>query len=342
MRVALLVGAGQIAIEQAAVPQPGPGQVLLRVRAVGVCGSDLKYFKGHLQPGTDYPLLLGHEFTGQFVNVGPGVADWKPGDRVACAPDRPCGACEWCRKGAVNVCPNVRFAASEGVPGCLSDYYVADTSQLYAIPENLDVADAVVFEPLAIALHCVENLVKPQPGQTCAIIGCGTIGLTMLEIARLHGVQTIYAADLTQDRIDAAARLGATGVCNATDDDFEQFVMDSTDGRGVDIVLEAAGQEPAILQAFRLACVHGRVLIEGIPYVDVVPVDMTAARKKELRIVVGRRSCHMDGRALELLADGTVDVATYSGHKWPLDQAQDAFAAARDRTGGVIKSIITP
>lgn len=342
MKCAMVTGPRRVEIADMTKPSAGRGQVLLKVCAVGICGSDLKYFAGHLQPGTGYPLLLGHEFTGEIVEVGSGVEGYEVGMKVACAPDRPCGECEWCLKGETNVCPNVKFAASDGVPGCLSEYYVATVPQLYPIPAGLDVVDAVLFEPFAIALHMVENVIKPSGGETWAIIGSGTIGLTMLLAAKMHGASRVYASDYAQDRIDLAAKLGADAVCNASKADFGDLVVRETDGRGVDIVVEAGGTQESIWQSFSLASIHGIVVIEGIPHEEPVTVDITAARKRELTILVGRRSRHKDDRALELLADGTVDSRLFTAARFPLERAQEAFDAAKDRTGGTIKAVITP
>jgi len=338
----MLVGPGRMEPEEAPIPQPGRDDVLLKVKAVGVCGSDLKQFTGHLMPDTDYPLLLGHEFTGQIVACGGDVKGYAVGDFVACAPDRPCGTCEWCRKGEANVCPNVRFCAAEGVPGVLSEYYVAHVSQLYAIPEGLDPVHAVLFEPFGVGLHALETLIRPTGGESYAVLGCGVIGLSMLAAARLHDAGPIFASDLTLERTQAARRLGADAVCHAAVEDFEQFVLDQTDGRGVDIVLEAGGTVEAALQSFRLAAIHGKVVIEGIPYADIIPLDMTAARRRELQIVFGRRSIAKDARALELMAAGVLKSDIVKTGRWPLAQAQTAFECARDRLDGVIKAVVTP
>ncbi|MGD2176127.1 MAG: alcohol dehydrogenase catalytic domain-containing protein, partial [Candidatus Brocadiaceae bacterium] len=184
MRSAQLVGPSQIDVREAPVPEPGPEEVLIRVRAVGICGSDVAIFRGELQAETSYPYVLGHEFSGEVAAVGSQVADIEVGDRAACAPDRPCGNCEWCRKGETNVCPSVRFAASHGEPGCLCDYYVVHASQVHPIGDSVGFAEAALCEPTAIGLHVVENLVQPEGGETYAIVGAGPDGLTILWAAR--------------------------------------------------------------------------------------------------------------------------------------------------------------
>jgi L-iditol 2-dehydrogenase len=338
----MLVGPSRMEPEQVPVPTPGTDDVLLKIHAVGVCGSDLKQFEGCMQPGAGFPLLLGHEFTGQIVECGRNVRGFAAGDFVACAPDRPCGACEWCRKGEANVCPNVRFCAALGVPGVLSEYYVANASQLYAIPAPLDPVHAVLFEPFAVGLHAVETLVRPTGGETYAVIGCGVVGLSMLAAARLNGAGRIFASDLTIERVQVASRLGADAVCHAATDDFERFILDHTDGRGVDVVLEAGGTPEATLQSFRLAAIHGHVVMEGIPHADLVPIDTAAARRRELQVHFGRRSTNMDARALDLMAGGAMSADHVKLGRWPLDQAQAAFECARDRLDGVIKAAVTP
>jgi len=339
MRAAVVVEPNRIEIQQVPVPEPGPDEVLIRVMAVGVCGSDLHFFVGRLQAETAYPMVLGHEFAGTIAALGPGVTGYEVGQRVACAPDRPCGRCEWCLKGETNVCPNVRFAASHGVPGCLCDYYVVHTSQLYPIPDSLRFEQAALFEPVAIGLHVVENLARPKGGEIYAVMGAGPDGLAVVYSARQNDASHIYASDLLEPRLAAARRLGADQTCNAAQEDFLQFVLDRTGGRGADVVVEAAGAVRAIEQTFSAACIHGKVLVLGIPPVDSLEMHITAARRRELTFVACRRTVGKYRRALDLIGRGELDLLIT--HRFPLEQAQQAFECARDRADGVIKAMIT-
>jgi L-iditol 2-dehydrogenase len=340
MRSAQLVEPNRLEIRSVPVPRPGVGEVLIRVRAVGICGSDVNIFRGDLQKETVLPYVLGHEFSGEVAAIGPGVEGVSPGDRVACAPDRPCGQCEWCSRGEANVCPHVRFAASHGEQGCLCDYYVVHHSQVYLIPPTTGLAEAAVFEPVAIGLHVVENLLKPTQGDLFAIMGAGPDGLAILAAARENGAGRVYVSDLVPERLEAATRIGADGACDVSERDFVSFVRERTDGRGVDCVVEATGSPAAICQVVHLPAIHGRAVVLGIPPVDAIELDMAAARRKELTVTWARRTVGKYARALELIASSRANTDVLITHRFPLEQVQSAFECVRDRRDGVLKAVV--
>ena len=318
--------------------------MLVRVRAVGLCGSDTHYFAGRRdhEPQTVYPFVLGHEFSGEVAELGKGVKGIKQGARVGCAPDLPCGKCEWCRKGERNVCPNVRFAGSGGVEGCLAEYYLVHESQLHPIPDALGFAEATIAEPLAIGLHIVDNLVRPAGGESYAVIGAGPIGLVTVFAARRARAGRILVADRLPERLDAAGKLGADDACLVPGKDFTEFVRAATGGRGADVAVEAAGEVETIEQVFHLVAVHGLVIIEGIPDKSHAPVNVDVARRREMRVIFGRRSLGKTDEALALVASGEFDAGVMITHRFPLEEAQTAFEHARDYKDGAIKVVVEP
>ena len=343
MKSCVLVEPNRLEIQEKPGPAPGPGEVLVRVRAVGICGSDTHYFAGWRdhEPSTVYPFVLGHEFAGEVAETGPGVDSVVEGARVMCSPDRPCGRCEWCASGLENVCPNVQFAGSAGVEGCLSQYYVVNVSQLHQLPDSVGFAEATLCEPLAIGLHIIDNLVQPCAGESCAVIGAGPIGLVSTFCARLRGMGDVFASDRVKARAKAASRYGANETCEVEGDrDFEHFIAGRTGGRGVDVVIEAGGEASSIAQAALLARVHGRVVIEGIPPGGEAPLCADAARRKELTVIFGRRSLRKTREALDLVEAGTFDARGLITHEFPLQEAQSAFECTRDYRDGVIKAVI--
>jgi len=344
MKTAVLAEPNHIEIQDRPVPEPGPGQVLIRVRAVGLCGSDTHYFAGKRdhEPQTVYPFVLGHEFAGEVAALGEGVKDVREGMRVGCAPDKPCGECEWCRKGELNVCPNVKFAGSGAVEGCLAEYYLVHRSQLHPLAEGLGFAEATIAEPLAIGLHIVDNLVRPSGGESVAVIGAGPIGLVTTFAARRAGVGTIYVADKQTERLDAARKFGANETCLVPQSDFAEFVKDATAARGVDVAVEAAGEIEAIEQVIHLPAIHGLVVIEGIPDTSYAPIHVDIARRREMRIIFGRRSLGKTNEALSLVARGEFDAGVLVTHRFPLDETQAAFEHARDHKDGAIKVVVEP
>lgn len=344
MKTAVLLHPNRIEIQERPAPQPGPDDVLIRVRAVGICGSDTHYFAGRrdYEPQTVYPFVLGHEFSGEVAAVGERVTDIELGTRAVCAPDITCGECEWCKKGETNVCPNVRFAGSGGVTGCLSEYFLVRRSQVHPIPDTLGFAEATLAEPLAIGLHIVDNLVAPKGAETYAVIGVGPIGLCTVFAASRRGAGRIYAADLHANRLEAARKLGAHRTCLVPQDDFVRFVHEQTGGRGVDVAVEAAGELEPMRQLTRLACIHGLAIIEGIPPSGEATIAIDAARRRELTLIFGRRSLRKTDEAIRLIADGDFDPSVMLTHQFPLAETQWAFEYARDYKDGVIKAIVTP
>ncbi len=345
MRSAVLVEPNRIEIQERPRPIPQPEEVLVRVRAVGICGSDTHYFAGWRdhESSTVYPFVLGHEFSGEVAEVGAAVNDVKEGMRVLCAPDRPCGDCEWCVKGQENVCPQVAFAGSAGVEGCLSEYYIVHHSQVHPIPDNVEFKAATVCEPLAIGLHNIDNLVGPDKGESFAVIGSGPIGLVSSFCARLRGAGDVFAADRIEARLDAALQYGATDICRVEkESDFVDFIAARTDGKGADVVLEAGGEKSSITQAAKLARIHGLVVIEGIPSGGDAPFDVDSARRRELSLVFGRRSLKKTDEAIDLIASGEFDAGRMITHELPLEETQAAFELCRDYSDGVIKAIVYP
>jgi len=342
MKTAVLLEPNRIEIQDRARPEPGPDEVLIAVRAVGICGSDTHYFAGWRdhEPDTVYPFVLGHEFSGEVAALGENVTGIEPGRPVCCAPELPCGECEWCRRGERNVCPNVRFCASGGFPGCLSEYYVIHKSQVHPLPEGLGFAEATLAEPLAIGLHVVDNLVRPAGGETYGIIGAGPIGLVTTFAAARRDASAIYVAEKRAERADAALHMGADKTCLVPNADFEELIRSETDGRGVDVAVEAAGELDAVAQVLRLARIHGIAVIEGIPPAGEAAVAIDAARRRELTVIFGRRSVGKTDEALGLIASGQFDARLMITHHFPLTEAQAAFECARDYKDGAIKIVI--
>jgi L-iditol 2-dehydrogenase len=236
----------------------------------------------------------------------------------------------------------VRFAASHGEPGCLSEYYAVHAGQLYPIAQSVEFEEAALFEPMATGLHIVENLVKPEGGESYAIMGAGPDGLTALCAARHNGASAVYVSDLVPERLQAALKMGADEVCDARGQDFVEFLLERTQGRGVDVAIEAAGAVPAIQQVFLATAIHGRAVVLGIPRQDRVEINLTAARRRELTFIAARRTVGKYPRALEYIQKGWLDAEVMITHRFPLDRVQEAFELVRDRRDGVLKAMIVP
>jgi L-iditol 2-dehydrogenase len=335
VKAARLHGVGDIRIADEDRPTPCAGESLVRVTAVGLCGSDLHWFSegGIGDAQILHPLVLGHEFAG-IIEGGP-----NDGRRVAVDPACPCGACEQCLEGNRNLCPTVRFAGHGTNDGGLRDYLAWPTTLLHPVPDALSDADAAMLEPLGVALHA-HDLGKTRVGGVVAVIGCGPIGLCLVQLARAAGACQVVALEPLGHRREAAAAMGADIVIDADAADVHAALAEATLGRGVDVVFEAAGNDAAVALAVAAARPGGRVVLAGIPGQDTTTFPASVARRKGLTIQLSRRMKEAYPRTTRLVVDGLVDVSSIVSHVFPLARADDAFSAACDRVG--LKVIVSP
>lgn len=341
MKALRLYAPRDLRIDDVPRPETGPGEALIRVRAVGVCGSDVHYYvDGHIGDAVPtLPFTLGHEFAGEIVGLGPGVDGPPVGTRVAADPAIPCGRCETCLDGNPNCCPNVRFPGSAPVEGSLSEYYAHPAELCVPLPESLDYADGAMLEPLGVVVHAL-TLAKIRPGDTVAIVGGGPIGLMILQVSLASATGAVYLIEPIAERRALAARLGASGVCDPTSDDPVEWLMDQTEARGVDIAIEAAWGAEAVGHAVRMARPAGKVLLVGIPREDIVTYPAGAARRKGLSILMSRRMKFVYPRAISLVARGVVDLGVFLTHRFPLERAAEAFELVASVSDGVVKAMI--
>jgi L-iditol 2-dehydrogenase len=328
MRVLRLHGAGDLRLHTEPDPLPGPGEALLRVTAVGLCGSDLHWFveAGIGDAQLARPLVLGHEFAGVIENGE------RRGERVAVDPAIQCGACQFCLEGNPNLCAALRFAGYETEDGALREYVAWPTRCLYSLPDSLTDADGVMLEPLGVAIHAVD-LGHLKTGMTVGVFGCGPIGLLVLQVARAAGATRLIATDKLPHRLEAARSFGATAVFQATDGQESAEVLAATNGRGVDVSFEVAGENEAVETAIAAAKPGGRVILVGIPAEDRTAFTASLARRKGLTIKLSRRMKRVYPRAIRLVESGMVDVRSLVSHRFPLEEFDRAFSIAHRREG---------
>jgi L-iditol 2-dehydrogenase len=320
-----LHGVGDIRIEDEPVPEPGPGEALVRVTAVGICGSDLHWWDegGIGDAQISHPLVLGHEGAG-VIEAGP-----RAGERVAIDPAIPCGACRECRSGYRNLCPRIRFSGHGRTDGMMREFMAWPAELLHPLPAELSDADGAVLEPLGVALHAYDLGHLPLGG-TAAVIGCGPIGLLMIQILRAAGAESVVAADPLPHRREAAAQAGADRVAGP----------EAPAGDGVDVAFEIAGTNDAVRLAMDVTRPGGRVVLAGIPGDDLTAFRASAARRKGLTIAMVRRMNEAYPRAISMAARGRVDLGSLVSHRVPLAEISSAFTAAARRTG--LKVIVEP
>ncbi|GIV74005.1 alcohol dehydrogenase catalytic domain-containing protein [Caldilinea sp.] len=341
-----LHGPRDLRVERVPKPDPpGPGQVLLRVTAVGVCGSDLHTYQDARIGDTvvETPLILGHEFAGVVEAVGPESYDGnfqplRPGTRVAVDPAQPCGRCEMCEQGHPNLCHRLHFCGTYPDPGSLSEYMVMPAHSCFPIPDAMDDASAALLEPLGIAIHAVD-LAKVRVADSAVILGAGPIGLYILQVARLAGADPVYVVDQFPWRLALAARYGGVPI-NFKEVDPVAAIREATAGRGVDIAIEAAWADHSIQWAAEMARLGGRLVLVGIPGPDKLEMKHSTARRKGLTIRLSRRMKHVYPRAIKLWASGVVDLTGIVSHRFSLERTPEAYALNEQYADNVVKIVI--
>ena len=328
---------GDVRIEEEPVPEPDAGEALVRVTAVGLCGSDRHWLVdgGTGDVALERPLILGHEIAG-IVETGR-----HRGRLVAVDPAIPCLRCEPCRTGSAHLCLELRFAGHGRTDGALRERMAWPERCLHPLSDSVGNLAGAFVEPLAVAIHALE-LAGPIDGATVGVVGCGPIGLLLVARARAAGAAAIVAMDPHRHRRAAAMELGATAVIDVTDNaDERALAVAATGGRGIDVVIDAAGEAQAVETAIEIARPGGQVVLVGIPPDDRTSFRASTARRKGLTIRVARRSTEAAfRRAVELTDGGWLDIRPLVTLRVPLTEARRGFAALVDRTG--IKVVVEP
>jgi L-iditol 2-dehydrogenase len=336
--VARLHGVGDIRLARESLADPRPDEVLVRITSVGLCGSDLHWYReaGIGDAVLERPLVLGHEFSGVVVD-GP-----RAGERVVADPADPCGRCDACLTGGSNVCALTRFAGFGATDGALRSVMAWPRRLLQRLPDSVGDDEAALIEPLGVALHALD-LGPVKAGGRAGVYGCGPLGLLLIQLLRIAGASVIVATDRLAHRVAAAAAMGAT----------HGFVVDGPAGPDplhgrsdapaspVDVAFEVAGDDGALSDAIAAVRPRGRVVIVGIPEGDRTSFTAGIARRKELTLQLCRRMGADDlSRAVALAGSGVLDLAALVTHRYPLANAGDAFATLSSRRG--LKVIVKP
>lgn len=331
MKAARLHGARDVRIQDEERPTPAVDEALVRVEAVGLCGSDLHWFEEGSIGGTRLtrPIVPGHEMAGRTED----------GALVAIEPSIPCGVCALCLEGHPNLCPDVRFSGHGTDDGSLREWMAWPRRCLIPLPDGLTAADGAMLEPLGVALHSVD-LAHVRPGMTVGIFGSGPIGLFILQAAHLAGAAALYATDLASrsHRLQAARALGARVF--AADGNEARAIATAAGGLGLDVAIEAAGVQAAVDAAVEAVRPGGRVVLAGIPADERTSLTASTARRKGLTISLVRRMKHTYPRAIALAATGRIDLRSVVTHRFPLSETRAAFELAARREG--LKVIVEP
>jgi len=341
MKAAILRGPHRVEFGERPDPSPQPGEALVRVRAVGICGSDLHIYRhGGFGDIVVDDLVQGHEPAGEVVAVGAGVKHIKTGDRVAIEPGIYCGCCEPCLTGRPNICPDVKYLSARSVDGAFCEYLARPEHTLLALPDSLSYEEGALLEPLAVSIHAVRAS-GLRIGDHVAIVGAGSIGLTLLQAARCAGATRVYVFDRLEHRLEAARRLGADEVGNVDEIDPLEALSDWTKGRLCDRVFEAAGQLDSYALSVRMPALGGTVVLVGL-CAEEVSLPLGRVRLGEVNILSLRREAHAYRAAMELVVSGRIDLKSLVTHRFPLNRIAEAMEVAASYTDEAVKVVVNP
>jgi len=343
MRVAQLFEPRRFRMVDGEVSLPGPGEIQVRVQAVGICGSDTHSF---LEGGIgdvrcEYPVVLGHEPTGVVVRTGSGVTGWAPGDRAALEPAVYCYHCEFCRSGRYNICERIRFLSTPPDPGFFREYLNLPAANLLPLSPGLSFQYATLFEPLAVVLHSLK-FAAVQPLESAAVLGAGPIGLMTVILLKMCGAGRVFSVEPVAHRREMARASGADVVIDPAEVDASKVILSETGGRGVDLAIDCAARGDSLANCIKATRNGGRMVVTGIPVQVCVSLDWHVARRKELAIFNVRRSNHESEAALTLLGEHASRFAPIVTHSLPLDRVQFAFDTLESFSDGAGKVVLNP
>ena len=340
MKAAVLLPEGGLEIEDRPAPVPGPDQILVAPRFVGICGSDLHYYKdGRIG---DWRILqrhvLGHEFAGVVAEVGSGVDNVEVGDHIAIEPIIPCEACDACRRGIYNVCPDIRFTGSPHTDGALQELVAVRASSAHRLPDGMPFELGALVEPTSIAVHAVRRS-GLREGESAMIVGAGPIGLLILAVARAYGAGAVYCTDLSLGRLDLAEQLGATGALHVGGLGAGE-ILERTDPAGFDVAFEAVGTPGTLETSMRMVRPGGRVVAVGVNIAERIPFNMMLAQSKESTVIPVYLGRNAFPEAIELLASGRIDGNLLISHRFPLDRTAEAMETSLGANTGAVKVMV--
>lgn len=330
MTASVLRGVGKLVLEERAVPTPAADEVLVKVASVGVCGSDVHYYRdGRIGPYVvEAPLVLGHEVGGQVVAVGGGVDPGRIGQRVAVEPQRPCRVCDFCREGAYNLCPKMEFYATPPVDGAFCEYVVIQDDFAHEVPDSISDHAAALMEPLSVGIAAAQKG-GIKVGDTVLIAGGGPIGVITAQVARAFGAVDVVIADINPGRRDLAATYGLRVVDPAAQ---------STEDLSAHVFIDASGAVPAILNGIRSTRAGGTVVLVGSA--DQVPMSVPEIAMREINVTGTFRYTNTWPIARSLLVAGQVEVDSLVTHVYGIEQVEEALTG--DGAADSLKRIVQP
>lgn len=305
-------------------PEPGEQDVVVEVEQCGLCGTDVHIYEGEF--GANFPVIIGHEFSGTVKEVGDDVEKFSLGDRVAVNPNTVCNRCEFCRGGQENLCITLPGLGVNS-DGGFAEYASVPERCIYHIPDKLSFSAAAFTEPLSCAIHGTD-LANIDSGDDVLILGSGPTGLLLMQLAKISGAGRVISTAKRDKRLEVARQLGATSTINITQEDLIDSVKEISDSKGMDIVIEAVGSEATMKRSVELARPGGRIVWFGVTSPDLeVPIKPFEVYRKELTIRGSFVNPYTTERAIDLLVEGNINTDELVTHRFGLDQFEEAMDA---------------
>ena len=335
-QAAVLYAPHDIRIEERAVPKPGPREVLIEIKAVGVCGSDVHYYE-HGRIGSyvvRQPLILGHESAGVIVDVGEGVGRERIGQRVAIEPGVPDGVCRQCRTGHYNLCPNVRFFGTPPIDGAFTNYVTILSDFAYALPDQMSDEEGALIEPLSVGLWACRKA-KLRGGDHVLITGAGPVGILAMKVALALGVTEITMTDISPQRLEVARKLGATRTVNVA----QQSLADA--GVEADVLIECSGNQRALKDGILALQPAATAVAVGMGPGEEASIPLSFIQNREIILTGTFRYANTYADAIALVASGHIDLKPVITGHYTLAEAEQALQATQNDPAN-IKSVVVP
>ena len=323
MKAAVWNGPFDLSIKDVTVPSPGSGEVLIATKAVGICGSDLEIYDGRFKQSVP-PLILGHEGGGIVHEVGEGVSSLKKGDRVSVECVLYCGRCEYCKKGLFGLCENGGVLGMVGAQGEYAEYFVAPEKNCHLLPEEISWPEAGLIDTLAGPIYAMEKIDIPLDSSV-AVFGPGPAGLFFCSLAKLRGATKVYLVGTREYRLKFGPEYGADRLVNVHEEDAVEVIHADTAGRGVDIVIEAAGSEKALNESLQVLKKGGVFLLYGVFGAGPVSVDVQLIQIYEYTVLGSAMIKYSP--AIKLIKTGMIKVENLVSHRFSLEELPTAFSS---------------
>jgi 2-desacetyl-2-hydroxyethyl bacteriochlorophyllide A dehydrogenase len=336
--MAFVTAPGKVEFRERSLPKLSPKDVLIKVKASALCGSDLHIFKGR-HPAAPLPVAIGHELSGEVLSIGKKVSKVKEGGRVVVEPVIVCGICPFCRRGEYHLCMDISFQYRKGQGG-FSPYFVTSEDWVHPLPPNVTFEEGALVEPLSVAIHAVRkgNL---QLGHSVAIFGAGAVGLLVLVLSRLSGAGETFVVDIQGHRLKKAKELGASDALDGSKGNAVTMIFEKTSQLGVDRSFEAVGLEGTLIQSLKVLKKGGTSILVGLFENPEVTIPANIFVQREIALMGSQGYCWDFQTALKMLEAGKIKLKQIITHVLPLTSLQEAFELLTDPKGEAIKIVIT-